>query len=87
MMLHQARVTRNNASYTSFACLQRNSLRYSLFPLERLVLARRSTRDDLDQLACDHGLSGAVVENGEFIDHVAGVLESIVSIAFLDSDR
>ena len=36
------------------------------------------TRDDLDQLAGNDGLSGSVVENLELIDHVAGVLRCIV---------
>jgi hypothetical protein len=42
------------------------------------VLGRRRTSDNLDQLAGDDGLSGAVEQDLELIDHVAGVLGGVV---------
>lgn len=44
----------------------------------RLLLRCSSTSNNLNQLSSNDSLSRSVVENLEFVDHVAGVLRSVI---------
>lgn len=46
--------------------------------LPRGLVERGGTRDNVDQLVGDDGLSGSVVEDGVPVDHVTGVLGGVV---------
>ena len=47
-------------------------------PLKRLTLGSGSTSDDLNEFASNDGLTCSVVQNLELVDHLSGVLGSIV---------
>lgn len=42
------------------------------------LLERGSSRDNLDELASDDGLSGPVEREGQLLDHLSGVLGGVV---------
>jgi hypothetical protein len=46
--------------------------------LQRLTLGSSRTGNNLDKFASNDGLTGSVVENLELVDHVSGVLGSVV---------
>ena len=48
--------------------------------MDRLLLdlESRSARNDLDEFACDHGLSRAIVVQSQALDHLASVLCGIL---------